>query len=205
MPAGRLAYPGAIKFMIGSFPALFGTDYGTKLQRWCVQRGWALVWAVSAPPRARLIPCCARADRVRLAPPRRQLGLNLGRGRENFFSIGDYDAPIPAHARLLDPTVLLASRNGSASASLMANLTTAATSAGAPFLELWENVSAVRATAAKWRLEPTNRTWAEAWALLDGAMPAPLRLFTLHAGACADVDGCIGVSANGACACYTDR
>ena len=40
MPAARLQFPAAIKFMIGSFPSLFGSRLGEKLRQWCARRGW---------------------------------------------------------------------------------------------------------------------------------------------------------------------
>ena len=46
IPAARLRLPDAVHFLIGSFPALFGSDLGTKLRAWCVQRGWVLLWSL---------------------------------------------------------------------------------------------------------------------------------------------------------------
>ena len=46
MPAARLRLPDAVHFLIGSFPALFGSELGTKLRDWCVQRGWILLWSL---------------------------------------------------------------------------------------------------------------------------------------------------------------
>ena len=46
MPAARLRLPDAVHFLIGSFPALFGSELGTKLRNWCVQRGWILLWSL---------------------------------------------------------------------------------------------------------------------------------------------------------------
>jgi len=34
-----------VKFIVGTFGSLFGTDLGRQLQVWCASRGWALVWA----------------------------------------------------------------------------------------------------------------------------------------------------------------
>ena len=41
--AGALSYPDAIQLVIGSFGELFGTDFGTQLQAWCIRWGWPLV------------------------------------------------------------------------------------------------------------------------------------------------------------------
>ena len=35
-----------IKMLIGSFPLLFGQPLGRRLQDWCTQRGWVLLWAL---------------------------------------------------------------------------------------------------------------------------------------------------------------
>ncbi|CAE7710460.1 unnamed protein product [Symbiodinium pilosum] len=49
---GQLEYPAAIRFLIGAFPALFGTDLGTRLQSWARSRGWVLVWALGPNDKA---------------------------------------------------------------------------------------------------------------------------------------------------------
>ncbi len=46
---GAPFYPKAIKFMIGSFPYLFGSEAGESLRAWCRERGWPLVWAIGLP------------------------------------------------------------------------------------------------------------------------------------------------------------
>jgi hypothetical protein len=43
--AGSLQYPHAVKFVIGSYADMFGTEYGRQLQAWCMRWGWPLVWA----------------------------------------------------------------------------------------------------------------------------------------------------------------
>lgn len=48
--AGTAIYPTAgghgVRFILGDFPALFGTARGQQLRRWCTKQGWALVWAM---------------------------------------------------------------------------------------------------------------------------------------------------------------
>jgi len=68
-----------VKFLIGSFPSLFGTDVGQQLQRWCVAQGWVLAWS---------------------------LGLNQGRPEPFFWTAGALRRPFPANRRLADPLVL---------------------------------------------------------------------------------------------------
>jgi hypothetical protein len=41
--AGNIPYPHGIKFVIVTFPVLFGTGNVTAVREWCVQRGWPLV------------------------------------------------------------------------------------------------------------------------------------------------------------------
>lgn len=80
VPAGNMLYPHDIRFLIGNFGSLFGSSNGRLLQRWAIQRGWALVWS---------------------------LGLNLGHG-VSWVDMPDLDrSRISANARLLDPTVAL--------------------------------------------------------------------------------------------------
>jgi hypothetical protein len=35
-----------VRFILGDFPALFGTERGLQLRKWCEAEGWALVWAM---------------------------------------------------------------------------------------------------------------------------------------------------------------
>ena len=78
--AAQLPFPSSVKFAIGSFPALFGSTRGRKLQAWCARRRWLLVWT---------------------------LGLNTGRS-ENYWSIGNSVQRFESNRRLLDPVAALA-------------------------------------------------------------------------------------------------
>ena len=49
---GQLQFPSAIRFLIGAFPALFGTDMGVRLQAWARSRGWVLIWALGSNEKA---------------------------------------------------------------------------------------------------------------------------------------------------------
>ena len=53
---GKLAYPTAIRFLIGSFPVLFGTPLGVSLQTWALNRGWVLVWSLGPNDKRLLHP-----------------------------------------------------------------------------------------------------------------------------------------------------
>lgn len=78
MPAANLTYPSAIKFVIGSFPSLFGAAEGDRLRRWCLQNKWALVWS---------------------------LGLNLGNFSANFWTAGNMTDHFASNWRVVDPEV----------------------------------------------------------------------------------------------------
>ncbi len=41
---GTPIYPTAIKFVLASYPYLFGTQQGEELRAWCTERKWPLVW-----------------------------------------------------------------------------------------------------------------------------------------------------------------
>mmetsp|Transcript_59870 Transcript_59870/g.143005 ORF Transcript_59870/g.143005 Transcript_59870/m.143005 type:complete len:590 (-) Transcript_59870:82-1851(-) len=43
---GKLEFPSSVRFLIGAYPALFGTSAGRKLQSWARSRGWVLLWAL---------------------------------------------------------------------------------------------------------------------------------------------------------------
>jgi hypothetical protein len=44
--AGTVLYPDGVKLIVGTMQTLFGSVLGGQLRRWCVQNGWALLWAV---------------------------------------------------------------------------------------------------------------------------------------------------------------
>jgi len=88
LPAAQLSYPSAVKFIIGSFPSLFGTGRGLLLQKWCAQQGWVLIWS---------------------------LGLNTGDTDANFWTAVGLNISIASNQRLVDPQVL---RNTTAAANL---------------------------------------------------------------------------------------
>jgi hypothetical protein len=46
LPAATLQYPSDVRFLIGSFRSLFGSESGRELQKWAKQRGWVLVWSL---------------------------------------------------------------------------------------------------------------------------------------------------------------
>ncbi|CAK0825074.1 unnamed protein product [Prorocentrum cordatum] len=81
LPAASLQYPEDVRFLLASFPSLFGTSVGAQLQRWAKQRGWLLVWS---------------------------LGFNLQDvGVVMDFSILGADFNLTSNQRLVDPLVAL--------------------------------------------------------------------------------------------------
>lgn len=48
MPAATMYFPQDVRFLIGSFPELFGSKTGSDLQKWASSRGWILVWSLGA-------------------------------------------------------------------------------------------------------------------------------------------------------------
>jgi len=79
MPVTKLQFPTAVKFVLGEFPALFGTKNGAKLQALCMKMGWLLVWT---------------------------LGLNLNQPI-NFFNVLKFKDSLNNYHRLIDPLVLM--------------------------------------------------------------------------------------------------
>jgi len=95
LPMAELTYPSSVKFLLGSFPSLFGSGAGAKLQEWCLERGWILVWS---------------------------LGLNLGDLPAFFWNAPILPQEFPSNQRLADPEVLLrtsASANSTPSAATL--------------------------------------------------------------------------------------
>ena len=44
-PVMSVSFPSGVKFMIGMFELYFGTEAGRQLKKWCISKGWPLVWA----------------------------------------------------------------------------------------------------------------------------------------------------------------
>lgn len=80
VPAAALRYPSDVRFLIGSFRALFGSSLGSDLQKWAKQRGWVLVWS---------------------------LGLNVEKSDINSIQwVISSNLSFPSNERLVDPEVL---------------------------------------------------------------------------------------------------
>ncbi|CAE7648085.1 CLPC1 [Symbiodinium microadriaticum] len=83
LPAARLRFPDHIKFVIASFPSLFGTTRGERVRAWCRRYGWTLLWS---------------------------LGLNLGfttdYGMPHFWDVKNQSGPFRSRSRLLDPEAI---------------------------------------------------------------------------------------------------
>lgn len=146
---GNPALPTAVRFLIGRFDSLFGTDAGRQLQTVALQRSWPLVWALGSA------------------------GLNMS----------SLLLPEAGNERLLDGVVARELTNASVGAAAASNFET-----------VWEEMSAAR----------TDRPLAPLrirafWSKLKEAQP---RLAPLSAGACADMERCIGtLLSSGDCVC----
>jgi hypothetical protein len=67
LQAGNPPFPTGVQFIIASFPALFGSPLGKRVQQWCAKWGWALVWALGVNdggPGAAQSPHQAQTERV---------------------------------------------------------------------------------------------------------------------------------------------
>ncbi|CAE8634577.1 unnamed protein product [Polarella glacialis] len=172
MPLARLPYPSAIKFVIGSFPGLFGTKSGQELQSWCQERGWVLMWS---------------------------LGFNLEEydmSRLQFWSAPSWTQPLAFDQRLADPVVLA---NSTAGSNMSAAITGASTSV---FTEAWRRVQDLRLQTARQNISVSNSSWALEWMKLTDSLSIELSLEPLRAGACSDTDACVGTTPTGHCICY---
>lgn len=76
VPDASTLCKGYVKFVVASLPALFGDlAWGVKVQQWCIQRGWTLLWSLGTIEGGRCfrsggggggITCCSCQDpRVR--------------------------------------------------------------------------------------------------------------------------------------------
>eukprot|EP00931_Biecheleriopsis_adriatica_P057806 TRINITY_DN34314_c0_g1_i1.p1 TRINITY_DN34314_c0_g1~~TRINITY_DN34314_c0_g1_i1.p1 ORF type:complete len:465 (-),score=83.94 TRINITY_DN34314_c0_g1_i1:26-1420(-) len=82
LPAGEIRFPEHIKFVIASFPSLFGTAVGERLRAWCRRQSWMLIWS---------------------------LGLNVGLSTEGmplFWKIKDAPGTFASNNRLVDALVV---------------------------------------------------------------------------------------------------
>lgn len=175
IPAAELSYPAAIKFVIGSFPDLFGTSVGLKLQEWCTKNGWVLVWS---------------------------LGLNVGEPPPNFWTAVNLTGPFISNRRLVDPIVLdrtSATFNTSSSSSGDGGRDAAKSG----FWAAWHEATELQREAQKANRTVSNSTKAAAWGRLARRMPEELLVSPLSAGACANAENCVGTTSAGDCLCYT--
>lgn len=85
IPAANLQYTNGVKFLIGSFPGLFGTPEGTALRKWCIERSWVLVWSLGLNP---------SQDEI-------------GYWGLNFWTVAYLQRTFPSNKRLLDAEVLV--------------------------------------------------------------------------------------------------
>jgi hypothetical protein len=119
------------------------------------------------------------------------LGLNLGpMTGPRFWSAPHLNGTFgnTPYARLLDPTV---------GVGVGVNVSVSTADRGA-FARAWRDAAAARAPS-----EFNASAWAVRWATLREQMGGALHLSPLRAGACADVERCIGLTEVGdACACH---
>ena len=84
---GNIRFPGDVRFVIGTFPRLFGSLEGLQLQALAARHGWVLVWA---------------------------LGLNIGDVGVNFVNVEQIlgNRTFALNERLIDPVVARQSTAG---------------------------------------------------------------------------------------------
>ena len=183
VPAATLRYPADIRFVVADFSSLFGSAIGAELQRWCVRQGWPFTWS---------------------------LGLNLGpMTMPRFWSVGKLKGAYGTepYARLLDPTVGVGigvnASVTSADKQAFASAWAAAASARGPAAADWTVSFTSSADSLEAAAVTDSVDWAARWSALRNQTGRALHLSALRAGACADIERCIGVSAAGdECVCY---
>ena len=212
--AGNIPYPHGIKFVIVTFPVLFGTGNVTAVREWCVQWGWPLV--CESP---RTVPLDFRLRMHRralalLACSSTPIDLNLfecdvsavsnaatgalgpNSASDSGFMGGDQKFAVDGNDRLLDPIVL--SKIGAGE-----NMTVSGTDATTlrKFQALWESVNSTREATGPSNQPPPSSNFSSWWAQLKSEMPRAVHLQSLRAGDCADVDKCLGINGDGRCVC----
>lgn len=174
LPLARIPYPAGIKFLIGSFRSLFGTKMGSQLQRWCISRGWVLVWS---------------------------LGINIDVPEDDpieFWSAPSLKQMLPASQRIMDIAVLTHT-----SAVVNMSVLLADGTAVNAFNASWKEVSQLRSTALRKNETITHVSWAAEWQRLAFNLPKDFqKLEPLRSKSCSDITSCIGTTPTGTCVCY---
>mmetsp|Transcript_25279 Transcript_25279/g.41153 ORF Transcript_25279/g.41153 Transcript_25279/m.41153 type:complete len:597 (+) Transcript_25279:3-1793(+) len=171
---GRLELPISVRFLIGEFPTLFGTDLGERLQLWARKSGRVLVWALGPnnQPKAARPSASAPAFNFDLMSSARSFRCNQ---------------------RILDPLVL-------ADTTAAESLGTASTATDASdFQKLWAQVAETRKAGS-----PTNTTMARYWDEFSKILPKlKVRPLGGEDCRKQLIQGeCVGVTLQGQCVCY---
>jgi hypothetical protein len=192
---GAVPLPGGIKFLIASFAVAFGTADGLMVQKWCVDNGWMLVWA---------------------------LGAGLEEMPHGSFTNGDWYS---FNHRAVDPDVISALGSATNQTDLAAatkesfdalwakvarlrNTTTSDSSAvptkTSPSTRLSREDIISRAMGAGPAAPPSPHPSLNFTALWQG-MPPTLATAPMRAGQCAEPTRCIGALVHGDddCICYS--
>eukprot|EP01052_Picozoa_sp_SAG31_P033095 SAG31_NODE_3697_length_3978_cov_1.827791_2_plen_295_part_00 len=178
--AGRIPYPQGIKFVVLSFPQLFGTPNATGARKWCEKWGWPLLWA--------------------LGPNDQAASHMMGGGSTAVYAVDADD-------RMLDPHVLakipawtnLTEATSSAAMESFDQLwsTVAKARASAPLSKEcnpWDPTPCDNGG-----LKPSNFTFW--WSEFKATVPTALRVASLRPRQCANVDKCVGLNGDGHCVC----
>ena len=176
--AGNALLPAAVKFVIGGFSQLFGTEDGRLLQRWCAANGWALLWAPG-------LSCAAGYSEEQCAQ------VADGHG-DNSSTLNNATGHVLQSGvrRLIDPVVEEGSRRP-------LNATTgggaAARAAACAFQAAWDAAAGGMAGGALAPSAYMGGAWRAVWGGLAAQMPAGLGVRAIAARQCESIDRCVGV------------
>lgn len=178
-PTGSPDAPRAVRFVVGDFASLFGSQGGAELRAWCLERKWLLLWALGAG------------------------------GDPVFGSWVDPKLPVVRsefNGRVVDLHVLKGlAPVGNATKALATVENLAAIDQQWDHIQMRRD-KGTRPPSPPNQPEPGSSGFnSSVWTRWFRDLPFEMRVASLSAGDCADTERCVGmIVKGGTCLCYAD-
>ncbi len=172
---GTPVYATAIKFVLASYPYLFGSQQGADLRAWCTERNWPLVWFLGVDKND-------NSKHIPLGQNHRILDASVGVGIDMVNSQTNHHK---MHVRSLNNTIV--------------NVTVSSADIDAIASD-WEKISDIRRTGKEKGLSgPSYEEMLPMWKTFSTSVSKLLQLEPLRSYCCAESSSSIGLNADGDC------